>query len=435
MQPLTGTGEADALRRLIDQPESPRHTHAREMDNADISEIVEGKLYLGSKDPAADLAALQRRGVTHVVNCTADGIEGAVPNHHERDGVLAYYRLPLLDGPKCSLLPLLPTALDWAVGAVEGGGVVFAHCHAGSSRSGAFVCAFLMATQQLSFADAWASARAKRPVVKPNAGFKAHLRAYQSMVDGVPPAPTPTEVELAVDAQEFADAEMMARMQRGEEWGEWTGYDEFKGAFAVALRRGETDWRQVEERLQDAEEGEPPPPVLSLGGDPDAAAGLGRTSSFRFGGESIEEYEERLCLMAAAAAEEEQQEQDDADADVDELALLASLPAPPGIAKQGGGSGGGGVGGGAGPEEVEVDELWARLEWLKQLHAEDGAPLDHTYSSSGGGRGGGGGAADNDVELELRFARLQQMQQQQGDEAHPVVPGPELEPEPEPDGD
>jgi hypothetical protein len=39
------------------------------------------------------------------------------------------------------------------------------------------------------------------------------------------------------------------------------------------------------------------------------------------------------------------------------------------------------------------------------------------------------------VELELRFARLQQMQQQQGDEAHPVVPGPELEPEPEPDGD
>ena len=224
------------------------------MDNADISEIVEGKLYLGSKDPAADLAALQRRGVTHVVNCTADGIEGAVPNHHERDGVLAYYRLPLLDGPKCSLLPLLPTALDWAMGAVEGGGVVFAHCHAGSSRSGAFVCAFLMATQQLSFADAWASARAKRPVVKPNAGFKAHLRAYQSMVDGVPPAPTPTEVELAVDAQEFADAEMMARMQRGEEWGEWTGYDEFKGAFAVALRRGETDWRQVEERLQDAEE-------------------------------------------------------------------------------------------------------------------------------------------------------------------------------------
>ena len=70
------------------------------MDDADISEIVEGKLYLGSKGPAADLAALQRRGVTHVVNCTADGIEGAVPNHHERDGVLAYYRLPLLRCPK-----------------------------------------------------------------------------------------------------------------------------------------------------------------------------------------------------------------------------------------------------------------------------------------------------------------------------------------------
>lgn len=175
------------------------------MDGADISEIVAGKLYLGSKGPAADLAALRARGVTHVVNCTADDVDGAVPNHHA--GSLEYWRLPLLDTPKCALLPHLQPALDWALGATAGGGVVFAHCHAGSSRSGAFVCAFLMASSQppLSYVDAFALARSKRSVVKPNAGFKAHLRAFQGTLESSPPAQTPPESELAVDAQEFAD--------------------------------------------------------------------------------------------------------------------------------------------------------------------------------------------------------------------------------------
>lgn len=369
-------------------------------DDADISEIMEGRLFLGSKDPAADLAALQARGVTHVVNCTADGVEGSVRNFFEGSGEMLYYRLALLDGPKCPLLPVLQEVLDWTSSALDGGGVVFAHCHAGSSRSGALVCAILMASERLTFADAWALARAKRPVVKPNAGFRAHLRAYQGTLDGVPPAAIPSDSELAIDAQEFADAEMMARMQRYE-WDEWSGYEEYKRAFEVALRRGETDWQRVEKRLQDAEEGEPPPPVRSV--DPDAE--LGRTSSFRLHGESIDEYEHRLSLLAAT--HEDGEGHDAADAS----ALLAALPAPPGVEPAAMTS----------PQtQVEEDELLARLEWLKQLHAEDGVPINHTRASIGGEK--------DSEELERRFARLLQMQ-----EWERSVPSPEFEPEPEPE--
>jgi protein tyrosine phosphatase (PTP) superfamily phosphohydrolase (DUF442 family) len=367
-------------------------------DDADISEIMEGRLFLGSKGPAADLAALQARGVTHVVNCTADGIEGSVPNFFEGSGEMRYYRLALLDGPKCALLPVLQDVLDWTRTAFDGGGVVFAHCHAGSSRSGALVCAILMASERLTFADAWALARAKRPVVKPNAGFRAHLRAYQDTLDGVPAAANPSDSELAIDAQEFADAEMMARMQRYE-WDEWSGYEEYKRAFEVALQRGETDWQQVEERLQDIEEGEPPP-VLSV--DPDAE--LGRTSSFRLHGESIDEYEQRLSLLAAA------HEDGDGDSTADAATLLASLPTPPG---------GEAASVTLPPVQVEEDELLARLEWLKQLHAEDGVPLNHTRASIG--------EDEDSEELERRFARLQQMQY--GEQRS--VPGPEFEPEPD----
>ena len=376
-------------------------------DAEDISEIVKGKLFLGSKGPAADLAALKARGVTHVVNCTADGIEGSVPNYFEASGELRYYRLPLLDGPKCALLPLIQAALDWTTAALDGGGVLFAHCHAGSSRSGALVCAILMTSDRLSFADAWALARAKRPVVRPNAGFRAHLRAYQGTLDGVPRAATPPDSEIAIDAQEFADAEMMARMERYE-WDEWSGYDEYKRAFEVALRRGETDWRQVERRLQAAEEGEPPPPVRSV----DQDAELGRTSSFRLHGETIDEYEHRLSLLAAA-------QDGDADSDgADAATLLASLPTPPGAR---------GYGVTSPRLDVEEDELFARLEWLKQLHAEDGVPLDHSRASVTDASGG-----EQGDELERRFARLQQMHYEER-----AVPGPEfeteLEPEPETD--
>lgn len=171
----------------------------------------------------------------------------------------------------------------------------------------------------------------------------------------------------------------------------------------MALQRGETDWLQVQERLQDAEEGEPPP-VLSV--DPDAE--LGRTSSFRLHGESIDEYEQRLSLLAAA------HEDGDGDDTTDSATLLASLPTPPGVD--------------AAPvtspqAQVEQDELLARLEWLKQLHAEDGVPLNHTRASIGG--------EEDSEELERRFARLQQMQY---DEQR-SVPGPEFEPEPEPADD
>lgn len=65
------------------------------------------------------------------------------------------------------------------------------------------------------------------------------------------------------------------------------------------------------------------------------------------------------------------------------MALLAALPAPPGVSDPGGGEGSGGGGGGGTSQQIaDEEELRARLEWLKQLELEDGAPLMHTLSRS-----------------------------------------------------
>ena len=203
-----------------------------------LSEIVPGRLLLGDAAGAADMAALSAAGVTHVLNCTASGVDGSVPCHHE--GTLQYHRVQLLDRPSCLLLPLLEAALEFARAATEAGGVVFAHCHAGSSRSGAVVCAYLMQSAGLTYDDAFAQARARRSNVKPNAGFRAHLRKFQGQLAGLDPAPVPNVEELEVDAQEFADAEMGVRLSSGAE--RWDGYGEYKAVFLAGLQRAETDW-------------------------------------------------------------------------------------------------------------------------------------------------------------------------------------------------
>ena len=262
-----------------------------------VDEIVPGQLFVSGKRGAADLAALQQRGITHVVNCSNQLKEGALENYH--DDTLEYYRLKLEDTPQCPLLPLLPAALEWVQEAIAGGGVVLAHCHAGSSRSGAFAVAFLMQTRGLTYGEALAAAREVRPAIAPNAGFRAHLRAFQQTVAlqaSSPPAAPLDPEEIAADAQEFADAAMIARMARGEEWGEWAGCKlasalpllvicgpfadrllvipdgGYKDAIEEALQQGETDWREIEARLDMVdicvderggyEEGEPPPVVM-----------------------------------------------------------------------------------------------------------------------------------------------------------------------------
>ena len=54
------------------------------------------------------------------------------------------------------------------------------HCYAGQSRSVAFVLAYLLAAQGMSFARAWDAVKLARPCARPNAGFMRQLADYAS---------------------------------------------------------------------------------------------------------------------------------------------------------------------------------------------------------------------------------------------------------------
>lgn len=53
------------------------------------------------------------------------------------------------------------------------------HCGAGVSRSAAFVIAYLMKMQRLTFHEALNYCRKKRSVVCPNLGFEKQLKLYE----------------------------------------------------------------------------------------------------------------------------------------------------------------------------------------------------------------------------------------------------------------
>jgi len=55
------------------------------------------------------------------------------------------------------------------------------HCAAGISRSSSVVCAFLMATESLTFEQALEEVKKARPFVSPNMGFRRQLRLWQEM--------------------------------------------------------------------------------------------------------------------------------------------------------------------------------------------------------------------------------------------------------------
>ena len=178
-----------------------------------------------------------------------------------------------------------------------------------------------------------------------------------------------------------------------------------------------------------------------------SSAELTHTSSFRQRGESIDEYEERLCEMAAALEAETVDDAADADG-ADSVALLAALPPPPGT--EAAASNGSRLRGRLTRHQQSEGELRARLEWLKQLDREDGSPLTRspvpsqiaawrerarqtartaqkTRQSSPLDLVTAGSATSDDendeeeAELERRYARLQQLHRDETTDAAAAV--------------
>mmetsp|Transcript_12571 Transcript_12571/g.36490 ORF Transcript_12571/g.36490 Transcript_12571/m.36490 type:complete len:274 (-) Transcript_12571:137-958(-) len=136
------------------------------------------KLYIGSRDDAKNLQALQANRIRYVLNCTPSKNDGGVANFHEaRRDAFEYFRCPLQDNPSQSLKGHLDDAFAFLHKArIREDGNVLIHCNKGESRSVAIAIAFLMTQSNMSYDDALGLVRKARPQAKVNDAFVPQLQ-------------------------------------------------------------------------------------------------------------------------------------------------------------------------------------------------------------------------------------------------------------------
>lgn len=134
------------------------------------------KLFLGSKQHAADIEALRQMKIKFILNCTPDLL-----NLMEDDSSCEYFRIPVEDLEDVKLGPFFEAASDFIErGLAEGRGSVFVHCHQGISRSVSFVLAWLLISRRITnLDDAIGFIRHRRWLADPNKGFIAQLRKIE----------------------------------------------------------------------------------------------------------------------------------------------------------------------------------------------------------------------------------------------------------------
>mmetsp|Transcript_1010 Transcript_1010/g.1287 ORF Transcript_1010/g.1287 Transcript_1010/m.1287 type:complete len:445 (-) Transcript_1010:182-1516(-) len=142
-------------------------------------------LYLGSKNTAKSKGLLKSLNIKYILNVTpprsVDPNAGC-PNFFEKNREFTYKRVAIFDNRGESVLAHLPGCIAFMDQGKHYGNVLV-HCNKGVSRSTSMVLGYLMKRQGMSYDEALAYVKARRPEVQPNDAFEAQLRQYQARLE------------------------------------------------------------------------------------------------------------------------------------------------------------------------------------------------------------------------------------------------------------
>lgn len=130
---------------------------------------VETYLYIGNKPGARNRALLHEHNIKRVVQIQDTETRPFFP------GQFKYLTFDVFDESFGNISAVLPLALPFISQGIEMQESVFVHCDAGSSRSGAVIVAYLMASRGLSYVEGLKQARDARACIAPNTGFRQQI--------------------------------------------------------------------------------------------------------------------------------------------------------------------------------------------------------------------------------------------------------------------
>lgn len=172
--------QVDSTDDLFAVPESVRKSQTLDAFASVCSEILPQFLYVSNLHVASDAQALQALGITHVVDCCSE-LTCASPH----DARIERLALALRDGVQEDLLWFVYRVIAFIerVRCASSASRVLVHCHQGVSRSCGLAVMYVMFQQQqqgsVSFRDALALVKAKRPIASPNTAFLCQLIEWE----------------------------------------------------------------------------------------------------------------------------------------------------------------------------------------------------------------------------------------------------------------
>lgn len=152
-----------------------------------------GALYVGGLVAAMDTDLLQKHQITHLVQVmdaswpcptpspTADG-NCSITKTGGHDIILDVHRIDILDNVSADIRQHLDGACTYIEQTLNNGSNVLVHCHQGVSRSPSIVIAYLIRHHNMTFDDARALVKKRRPCIDPNPGFVDTLRLWEAVL-------------------------------------------------------------------------------------------------------------------------------------------------------------------------------------------------------------------------------------------------------------
>ncbi|KAI0718820.1 protein-tyrosine phosphatase-like protein [Fomitopsis betulina] len=148
--------------------------------------LIVPRLYLSNLFTARDGEQLKDLGITHILSVMEE--DPKVPQDME----LRTLHIPIRDEVGADLLMHLEETTEWIKAALAENDTnkVLVHCLVGMSRSAAVVCAYILATTNLSPSETIDFVVSRRCIVAPNTGFRKQLEQYYLRLhpDAKPPS-------------------------------------------------------------------------------------------------------------------------------------------------------------------------------------------------------------------------------------------------------
>jgi len=134
-----------------------------------MTEIIKGKLYLGSIDDANNIDFLETNNISAIITVAhCCEVSPAIKDCKR------VHKFNIVDFTGEDIGQYFQEIHDL----IEREGCVLVHCVAGMSRSPTIVISYLMSVYHMNLLEAWKLVKTKRPCVKPNTAFVKQLLDY-----------------------------------------------------------------------------------------------------------------------------------------------------------------------------------------------------------------------------------------------------------------